>query len=147
MNSHTQKDIVALHCFSAHFFFLFSKRILQLKNEKKKQGIKFDEHENCQIGIDTYIEYTSCGRRLDVMNVEMAITFIFCSFFFLSSICAISSLSLTARLLPTRKFIFMSILVVSSVLMIHSSCRTIFKWQSKMGKNEPNAIVFTMEFY
>lgn len=70
-----------------------------------------------------HTEHIPCGRRLDIMNVEMGITFNFapCSFhasninrllllillllLFFSLMCMISA----ARLLPTRKFIFMSI--------------------------------------
>lgn len=49
------------------------------EGEEEKRSIRGARNRNHPIETDTYIEYISCGRRLDVMSVEMSITFNFAS--------------------------------------------------------------------
>lgn len=94
-----------------------------LEIEKERKAVPGKRNRNRPIETDTYIEYISCGRRLDVMSVEMSITFNFASLVLFMptiippfvSVCLY--VSNVAWLLPTRKFIFMFILVVSYNLL------------------------------
>lgn len=71
--------VLFFHCYNVLFFVACVEHAIGQKRNESEWT------DNCQIKIDTYIEYTSCGRKLDVMNVEMGITFNFAPFSFVSA--------------------------------------------------------------